>query len=86
MKNNLLILSIFLCGGLLAAEKQVSFPVRGLLPWHDFLSGPTTWDEEDYQRELDTALPKHACPQFPHAGQSGSATGLRRLAVVDSDK
>ena len=29
------------------------FPIRGTLAWHNFLSGPTAWDEEDYQRYLD---------------------------------
>jgi len=29
------------------------FRIRGTLPWHNFLSGPTTWDEEDYRRYLD---------------------------------
>jgi hypothetical protein len=29
------------------------FAIRGLLPWHNFLSGPTAWDEEDYARYLD---------------------------------
>jgi len=54
MKRIVFFLSIVLSGGLCAADIPSSFPVRGLLPWHDFLSGPTTWDEEDYQRELDT--------------------------------
>jgi hypothetical protein len=29
------------------------FAIRGTLPWHNFLSGPTAWDEEDYARYLD---------------------------------
>ena len=37
-----------------AAEPAHSpFVVRGTLPWHNFLSGPTAWDEEDYERYLD---------------------------------
>ncbi len=35
-------------------EKRTSnFPVRGVLPWHNFLCGPSTWDEEDYAAYLD---------------------------------
>ena len=30
-----------------------SMHVRGTLPWHNFLSGPTAWDEKDYERYLD---------------------------------
>jgi hypothetical protein len=37
-----------------AAPSNASpFAMRGTLPWHNFLSGPTTWDEEDYVRYLD---------------------------------
>jgi len=31
-----------------------SFAVRGVLPWHNFLSGPTSWNENDYAAYLDT--------------------------------
>lgn len=27
--------------------------IRGVLPWHNFLSGPTAWNEDDYSRYLD---------------------------------
>ncbi len=30
------------------------FPIRGTLPWHNFLSGPTAWNEQDYEQYLDT--------------------------------
>ena len=33
-----------------AAEK---FEIRGTLPWHNFLSGPTAWNESDYRTYLD---------------------------------
>ena len=33
------------------AEKP--FAIRGVLPWHNFLSGPSTWDETDYRQYLD---------------------------------
>lgn len=36
-----------------AAETNSPFGIRGTLPWHNFLSGPTAWNEEDYVRYLD---------------------------------
>lgn len=36
-----------------ADGEQPRFQIRGTLPWHNFLSGPTAWDEEDYARYLD---------------------------------
>lgn len=36
-----------------AASNSSPFAVRGTLPWHNFLSGPTAWNEEDYVRYLD---------------------------------
>ncbi|MGK6350096.1 hypothetical protein [Parapedobacter sp. DT-150] len=30
-----------------------SFEIRGVLPWHNFLSGPTAWNEQDYEKYLD---------------------------------
>lgn len=35
----------------IAADK--SFPIRGVLPWHNFLCGPSTWNEADYRAYLD---------------------------------
>lgn len=32
---------------------QESFEIRGLLPWHNFLSGPSAWNEADYEEYLD---------------------------------
>lgn len=29
------------------------FAIRGTLPWHNFLSGPTAWNESDYRAYLD---------------------------------
>jgi hypothetical protein len=29
------------------------FQIRGTLPWHNFLSGPTAWNRDDYERYLD---------------------------------
>ena len=36
-----------------APAHQESFAVRGLLPWHNFLCGPSAWNEEDYRKYLD---------------------------------
>ena len=36
-----------------APARAEPFVIRGTLPWHNFLSGPTAWDEEDYVRYLD---------------------------------
>lgn len=30
------------------------FAIRGVLPWHNFLCGPTAWNEEDYEKYLDS--------------------------------
>ena len=30
-----------------------SFAVRGVLPWHNFLCGPTSWNLSDYKKYLD---------------------------------
>ncbi len=32
---------------------QEAFKIRGTLPWHNFLCGPTGWNEEDYEHYLD---------------------------------
>lgn len=34
------------------------FTIRGTLPWHNFLSGPTAWNEEDYRAYLDDMAAK----------------------------
>ena len=34
------------------------FAVRGVLPWHNFLSGPSAWNIEDYKKYLDTCKDK----------------------------
>ena len=46
----LILLLFFSCAGLRAQEK---FNIRGVLPWHNFLSGPTAWNLEDYRNYLD---------------------------------
>lgn len=44
-------LAVLLVGAGRGAESP--FAIRGTLPWHNFLSGPTAWNEEDYVRYLD---------------------------------
>ena len=36
-----------------AAAPDRGFEVRGALPWHNFLSGPTAWNESDWRNYLD---------------------------------
>lgn len=36
-----------------AARGAAPLVVRGTLPWHNFLSGPTAWNESDYRQYLD---------------------------------
>lgn len=48
------IILLFLAG--LLSERafaEPSFSVRGTLPWHNFLSGPTAWNFDDYKSYLD---------------------------------
>lgn len=35
------------------AHAAETLAIRGTLPWHNFLCGPTAWDEADYVRYLD---------------------------------
>jgi len=39
--------------GQVRAAEDAGFALRGTLPWHNFLSGPTAWDEGDYERYLN---------------------------------
>ena len=36
-----------------AVDAAPAFAIRGTLPWHNFLSGPTAWNESDYREYLD---------------------------------
>lgn len=49
----LLSVLILLAARIPAADTNSPFRIRGTLPWHNFLSGPTAWNEEDYVRYLD---------------------------------
>lgn len=56
MIKRLLFLSMFACLSLSAQSQQsdsTPFETRGVLPWHNFLSGPTAWNLEDYEVYLD---------------------------------
>lgn len=61
LKKNLFpaVLTVFFCiATTVNAEAQhsadtSSFSVRGVLPWHNFLSGPTAWNAGDYEAYLD---------------------------------
>lgn len=51
----------FLCKSLLFslvftayAQHSKPFGIRGVLPWHNFLSGPSAWNLEDYRQYLDS--------------------------------
>jgi dienelactone hydrolase len=48
MKHFLLLLMLSL-----AVRGAEPMKVRGMLPWHNFLSGPTAWNERDWKQYLD---------------------------------
>ncbi|HWQ52938.1 MAG TPA: hypothetical protein VN442_04585 [Bryobacteraceae bacterium] len=50
-----MVMRFLLCLATLALSAAAAPPlkVRGALPWHNFLEGPTAWDEEDWERYLD---------------------------------
>lgn len=52
MGLSLLVLSLLFFAARVAGGEP-AFTIRGTLPWHNFLSGPTAWDEDDYARYLD---------------------------------
>ena len=39
-------------GGQVRAGEDAGFAVRGTLPWHNFLSGPTAWNAQTYEKYL----------------------------------
>lgn len=48
------LLALLLTGLTLATPAAgPAFEIRGTLPWHNFLSGPTGWNEGDYRAYLD---------------------------------
>jgi hypothetical protein len=54
-KFTLLCLIIFLSlrEGFVVFGAESAFKVRGTIPWHNFLSGPTAWNESDYVKYLN---------------------------------
>ncbi len=49
----LMLMVILTPGGMTSWAADNAFDIRGTLPWHNFLSGPTTWDFEEYKDYLD---------------------------------
>lgn len=47
--------SLFVLTGAAGAAEPTddAFAIRGTLPWHNFLSGPSAWNEADYEQYLD---------------------------------
>src|SRR5690606_31915323 len=44
--------------GLVTLAYGQPFEIRGVLPWHNFLSGPSAWNEKDYEKYLDECQEK----------------------------
>lgn len=60
MRTVFLTILALACGAAIAEDKTnapaslpPAFEIRGTLPWHNFLSGPTAWNESDYRAYLD---------------------------------
>lgn len=49
MQKIFIVLLLFVCTQI----KAQPFQIRGVLPWHNFLSGPSAWNEDDYAKYLD---------------------------------
>ena len=45
-------------GPLCGQPAPAGFAIRGVLPWHNFLSGPTSWNLGEYERYLDDCQQK----------------------------
>jgi hypothetical protein len=41
------------CSMIIAQPAYKPFEIKGVLPWHNFLSGPSAWNSEDYRKYLD---------------------------------
>ncbi|GGC13224.1 hypothetical protein GCM10011386_01070 [Parapedobacter defluvii] len=55
MKNTLIFILLF---GITTLCYSQSFEIRGVLPWHNFLSGPSAWNAQDYEKYLDECQKK----------------------------
>lgn len=49
----LVLMLLWLLASLDALAEAPAFEIRGTLPWHNFLSGPSAWNERDYHAYLD---------------------------------
>lgn len=67
-----------------AADAPPAFAVRGTLPWHNFLSGPTAWNASDYRTYLDDLAARGLNFVGFHCYTGGAERwGYRPLAVGD---
>lgn len=57
VKGTLLIFTLCLISSMGISQAQ-TFEIRGVLPWHNFLSGPSGWNEADYEAYLDDCREK----------------------------
>jgi len=53
MRKWFLFVMVFSAYSISALAADSPFSIRGTLPWHNFLSGPTAWNFEDYKDYLD---------------------------------
>jgi len=53
MRSCIAVLFIAASVNVACAAAPSPFAIRGTLPWHNFLSGPTAWNEADYRAYLD---------------------------------
>jgi len=53
MRKWFLFVMVFSAYSISALAADLPFSIRGTLPWHNFLSGPTAWNFEDYKDYLD---------------------------------
>ncbi len=61
--SSLLVLVAFTGSTVIQLHGQTSFKappfaIRGVLPWHNFLSGPSAWNAKDYEKYLDDCKQK----------------------------
>ena len=59
-KIQYLFIALFIC---LEIQAQDKFNIRGVLPWHNFLSGPTSWNLSDIGHTIDLHSRQHPYPK-----------------------
>ena len=59
MKAKLILLITCFFSLQIYAEDKNTFKIRGVLPWHNFMCGPSAWNERDYTiiREEEKDMP-----------------------------